>query len=133
MAKRVTDDQRIILSFPNYDGAGIYMLQNTTNGKVYIGSSRHVLQRIKAHDNTFRYRNCNQKFLEDVEKGHKFICKVLESYSKITRCELRDREKYYVQKYNAYKEGYNTAVVPTYDPKYFTNNKHVLDWLNEEM
>ena len=133
MARKVLDSQRIIVSFPDYDGAGIYMIQNTTTGRVYIGSSKHVLQRVKAHDQTFRKRTCNAKFLEDIDKGYKFACRIVEKYSKITRCELRDREEYFVKKYNAQKEGYNTAYVATYDPRNYWNNKPVLDWLNEEM
>jgi hypothetical protein len=109
------------------------MIQNTTTGRVYIGSSKHVLQRAKAHDQTFRKRTCNAKFLEDIDKGYKFACRVVEKYSRITLYELRDREEYFVKKYNAQKEGYNTAYVATYDPRWYWNNKPVLDWLNEEM
>ena len=133
MAKRVSEEQRIIISFPEYDGAGIYIIRNTTTGKVYVGSSRHILQRAKAHDQSFRSGTCNQKFIADIQKGHKFVCEVVEKYSKITRYELRDKEEYYVHKYNAYNEGYNTALVPTYNPKYYANNKDVLEWLKEEM
>lgn len=133
MAKRVLEEQRVIISFPDYDGAGIYLIRNTTTGKVYVGSSRHILQRAKAHDQSFRSGTCNQKFIADIQKGHKFVCEVLEKCSKITRYELRDKEEYYVRKYKAHSEGYNIACVPTYNPKDYANNKLTLDWIKEEM
>lgn len=133
MVKRLLNEQRVIVSFPSYDGAGIYMIRNLTSGKVYIGSSKNILQRAKAHDQSFRHGTCNQKFLEDISKGDKFVCEVIEKCSKITLRELRDKEYYYVRKYNADSEGYNTAIVPTYDPKHYISNKKVLDWLNKEM
>lgn len=133
MSKRVLEEQRIIISFPEYDGAGIYIIKNVTTGKVYVGSSRHIRQRAKAHDLSFRNGTCNQKFLEDIHKGHKFVCEVVEKYSKITRYELRDKEEYYARKYKAHKDGYNTACVPTYNPQLYANNQNTLDWIKEKM
>ena len=133
MAKKVLNSQRIIISMPEYNGAGIYIIRNTTTGRVYIGSSRHIFQRAKAHDQSFRNGTCNQKFLKDVQKGHKFVCEVVEKCSKITRYELRDKEEYYARKYNAYCDGYNTACVPTYNPQYYARNKQALAWIKEEM
>ena len=127
------NNQRVLVSFPDYNGAGIYMIKNTTTGKVYIGSSRHILYRAKAHDYSFRKGTCNYKFLEDVQKGHKFVLEIIEKCDNIARYQLRDKEEEYVRKFNAYSEGYNTACVPTYKPEYYKDNKTVLDWLMEEM
>ena len=128
-------EERVIVNIPDYDGPGIYMIRNIETGKVYIGSSRHIMQRIKSHDRTFRKKLCNARFLEDIEKGHKFTCTIIEKYDSITRKELLDREKHFVKMYDSIKSGYNIQFVPTYDIQQYImfNNQHVVDWLNERM
>lgn len=127
-------EERVIVNIPDYDGPGIYMIRNIETGKVYIGSSWHVMQRIKCHDKTFRKKvNCNARFLEDIEKGHKFTCTIIEKYDSITRKELRDREEHFVKMYDSMKTGYNMQIVPTYNIHDYImqNNQEVVDWLNE--
>ena len=124
---------KIILNIPDYDGVGIYMIKNLITGKVYIGSSVNVKTRIKQHDYAFKKGTCNQKFLEDIEKGHKFTCVILEKYDMISRYELRDRESYFVNKYDSFNSGYNNFPVITYDPYSYKFNQYIVDWLMEEL
>ena len=133
MKNRIID--RIIISIPEYDGPGIYKIENLTNGKVYIGSSKNIKQRILSHDSSFRNRSvhCNYKFYEDIEKGHKFKAEVLEKCRNMAFYELRDREEYYVKKYNSFKTGYNSEPVITYDPYDYSWSNEVLNWLFEKM
>ena len=37
------------VSMPAKDFCGVYIITNTTNGKAYIGSSKHVMKRIRQH------------------------------------------------------------------------------------
>lgn len=131
--KRKTEP--IIVSIPEYDGPGIYKIENLVNGKVYIGSSKNVRQRILSHDTSFRCKkvHCNYKFCEDISKGHKFKAEVLEKCRNMAFYELRDREAYYVEKYNSFEEGYNSEPVITYDPYNYNGNIEVLDRLFEKM
>lgn len=123
----------IITNIPEYNGAGIYIIRNIENGKVYIGSSKHIRDRLKAHDTSFRHGRCNTKFYNDIIHGHKFTAEVIEELHDIAFYELRDKEQYYTKVYDSYNNGYNTAVVPTYDPYFYRDNKTVSDWLLEKL
>ena len=132
MPKAIKPEDRIIVSIPDYNGAGIYMIRNLVTGKVYIGSAKHIKNRIKQHDQYMRKGWCNNKFLEDIGKGHKFTCEIVEKYDSINLLELRNRELYYVQKYDCYHKGYNTASVPTYDLRWYKKGSDTYNWLTKE-
>jgi len=127
--------EHIIKGIPEFDGPGVYMLKNINNGKIYIGASIHLRQRILSHDRSFRNEDtyCSIKLFEDVKKGHGFRAEIVEKYDSITRWKLRAREAYFVKLYGKSNELYNTAVVPTYDYDYFVNvdDKYMIKWLGE--
>ena len=127
--------EHVIVSIPDYDGPGIYKIVNLVNGKVYIGSSKNVKQRLEYHDTSFRCKGtyCNSKFFEDIQKGHKFRAEVVEKLPGVYFYELRDREAYYVKFYDSWKNGYNSGPVAVYDPYMYKNNKAVLNWLLRKM
>ena len=97
---RLKPEDRLIVSIPEYNGAGIYMIRNIVTGRMYIGSAVHVRNRIKEHDQYMRKGWCNNKFQEDIDKGHKFTCEVVEKCDNMMFVELRDREDYYVRMYD---------------------------------
>jgi len=132
---RIKPEDRIIISIPDYNGAGIYMIKNIVTGKIYIGSAVHICNRIKEHDQYMRRGWCNNKFQEDIDKGHKFVCEVVEKCDNMMFVELRDREAYYVNKYDCYRSGYNIQIVPTYNIDYYrkTNNTYMIDWLSRRV
>ena len=130
---RIKPEDRLIVSIPDYNGAGIYMIRNIVTGKLYIGSSNHIRNRIKEHDQYMRKGLCNNRFQEDIDKGHRFTCEVIEKYDSITLVELRDREEYYVREYDCYNSGYNTAIVPTYNIKYYAEGSNVYKWLTQNV
>jgi len=107
------------------------MIQNLENGKVYIGSTVNASRRIAEHEYSFQQRTCNNKFYDDVEKGDKFTCQILEKYNNIARYELRDREELFVRKYDSFNTGYNNEPVITYDPYFYQFNPKAVDWLME--
>lgn len=45
MPKKVKQNERVIVNIPDYDGAGIYRIENIRTGKAYVGSS-NGLQRM---------------------------------------------------------------------------------------
>ena len=84
---------------------GIYGFHDTINNKWYVGQSLDVERRIKQH-----YKNIS---LDDVNSFDYFLHKVgIENFEvkilkKCTQEELNDNEKYYVELYDAYNNGYN--------------------------
>lgn len=96
---------------PEYNGIGIYCIKNTDNGKHYVGSSRHVKQRLKEHVSAMRSGYCNKKMLEDVEAGGHFVFSVLEEIAPgCTLYELKEKERAWVAKLDAFPGGYNSPV-----------------------
>ena len=128
------ENDRTIISYPDYTGPGIYMIKNIVNGKVYIGSSKNIMQRIRMHETAFSRAYCNRKIKEDVLKGHKFIAEIIEKCGDITRYDLRRKEKYYVNIYGSLTSGYNVEKITTYDIECIEkDNKKSYSWLMEKM
>ena len=85
---------------------GIYKIENLINHKVYIGQSRHISERWRAHrtkyqiDDTHLYRSMRKYGIENF------------SFTVIEECSIEDldnREKYWIAYYNSTDEnkGYN--------------------------
>ena len=111
MPKRLKQGERIIVNIPEYDGAGIYRIENIRTGKAYVGSSINIRQRIKAHDQAMRTGHCNSLFYNDVIQGDKFRVTILEYLKLPTRKDLYERELYYVKRENLFNNGYNAGGV----------------------
>ena len=93
----------------------IYMIKNIINNKMYIGQTVNSLEeRFKQHCNKIGKRK--SKFYKALEKYGKdnFIISLIED--KIPYEQINQKEKYYIQKYNTVKAGYNTS--PGGDSKY---------------
>lgn len=92
---------------------GIYKITNKINGKCYIGQSRDIESRWRAHKarkGTYIY-NAFQKY--GVEN---FTFEVLEECEKE---RLNELEKYYIKLYHSFGEGYNLCEGGNSDPKDF--------------
>jgi group I intron endonuclease len=87
----------------------IYIIKNNINGKVYIGQT---IQKLKDR----WYRHCGKSGLSKNELNmhikrailkygkENFTIEVLEECN---QCDLNEREKYYIKKYDSYNSGYN--------------------------
>lgn len=101
--------------------AVIYKITNTINNKVYIGSSKNILARFKAHYNNLASGTHINKHLQASYNKHKKEAFKFEVITNVPETILRRAEQYYINKYKALdpKFGYNKAVANhnTYDGK----------------
>lgn len=95
----------------DYSGIGIYLLKDEY-GKVYIGSSIDVKRKIKQHNYCAKKGKEHKKLQEAYDNGIRMECEILEKIDYGNNMfYVRDREKYYISKYDAYN-GYNVHKTP---------------------
>lgn len=88
---------------------GIYKITNTANGKIYIGQSVRLSQRLSAHRSTLKNNNHYNQHLQNAynKYGDVFEMEVLEYCD--DEAKLDDLERYYIAYYNSMnpQKGYN--------------------------
>lgn len=102
----------------------IYIITNNLNGKSYIGSTLNYKRRIKRHiSNAFSSKppECGSDLYPDIKKYglDNFTIKILESV--ILDGDdtiLRDKEKYYINKFKTIENGYNCILPKKVGPIY---------------
>lgn len=117
-----------IIQVPDIKKVGVYAIHNKTTGKYYVGSSSNVNARLKTHrSNIEKLYGSNMKMDEDLKteddiKNFEFL--ILETFNdyEITETKSREREAYYIKKYNAYN-GYNVSGRNPYINGYFGKNE----------
>lgn len=96
--------------------AGIYIIKNNVNGKCYIGQSVKLRSRLKDHMRNAKNGKLDLPIYRAINKYgfHNFTVDILESFipdpnvSNLELIQILDKlEIEYVEKYNAYTEGYN--------------------------
>lgn len=117
-----------IIQVPDVSKIGVYAIRNKANNKYYIGSSSNIKCRMKTHrSNLEKLYGSNTKMDEDLKskddiKNFEFlVLEVFDDY-KITETELREREAFYIKKYNAY-DGYNVSGRTPFTNGYFQKNE----------
>lgn len=93
--------------------SGIYIIKNTVNKKVYIGSAVCLKQRFIGHKNQFKKQEHNNRFQNFVNKyGFKTLnFEIIELVSDIKN--LIEREQYWIDYYQSYKSknGFNICKI----------------------
>lgn len=90
--------------------SGIYLIKNTKNSKVYIGSAVNLRLRLQRHYYELSKNiHSNVHLQRSFNKNGKnaFKVQILEMYSSIQYKELLSIEEYYIHKFDAIKNGYN--------------------------
>lgn len=96
---------KFITNIPDYEGIGVYALINNQNGKMYIGSSQNIRQRIMQHKSS-----PPSGVKEAIQQGDTFSVKILEKLPYgCNQFDIFNRESYYIQYYDALNKGYNRA------------------------
>ena len=97
--------------------AGIYCIKNTINGKCYIGQAIKLQKRLKAHWKNFSsdsyshiviYKAFKKYGIENFELT--ILKTISDSLSQRTKKELDELEKFYIEKYDSYNNGYNSTL-----------------------
>lgn len=103
---------------PQYLYAGVYMIRNERNGKVYIGSSCDIENRLSMHRSLLARGKHGCKDLQmDYDLHHPFTAHVLyvEAVPRDSRTHNRTKlyamEWKFIQKYNAIENGYNSMPI----------------------
>jgi group I intron endonuclease len=111
---------------------GIYKIENKINGKIYIGSSKHIEERFKEHKGLLKNNKHHSKHLQNAwnkygEENFKF--EVLELIQ--NRLLLKSKEQEYALKYSSLNpnHGYNIAPISE-QTMYLIDNKdsYVFMW-----
>lgn len=80
---------------------GIYKITNKQNNKVYIGQSNDCERRQSEH---FQLRFVPIDYIINILGKENFSFEIIEECKE---CELNDKEKFYIEKYNSIENGYN--------------------------
>lgn len=103
---------------PQYKYAGVYMIKNERNGKVYIGSSFDIEARLASHRNDLARGVHTCKDLQaDYDAKHPMTSHVLyvEPVNIYNRHSIRNKlyamEWKFIEEYDAIHNGYNQASI----------------------
>lgn len=97
---------------------GIYKIENTQNGKVYVGSSINIQKRWLKHQSELRL---NRHPSHKLQAAYNLFGKDAFEYSVIEECpedKLLERETYWILEYNSIKDGYNYLLGRKWDTDY---------------
>lgn len=91
---------------------GIYKIQNLINGKCYIGQSKDIKKRWAGHRKTMLNQS-DHSYNNPLYKSMRKYGIENFSFEVIEEClvsELNNKEKYYIQQYNSFFNGYNLTL-----------------------
>lgn len=94
----------IIEGEKNLECSGIYVVRNNVNNMVYIGRAKNVYKRAVQHWLNFKRGRCNKKFIGFLQNNPDVVFRVC----LLERTEdLKNREEFYIKKFNAVEHGFN--------------------------
>lgn len=111
---------------------GIYKITNKINGNSYIGLSTDIKRRWKDHKSEYNWNRESKKPLYQAFKKYGIQNFTFEVLEECFPEELSNKEKYYIELYDTYKNGYNsTSGGEDYNgeghPKHKLNQDDIID------
>jgi len=97
----------------NSKDSGVYMIKNLISGKIYIGSTKRLVERLSHHRQELCQNKHHSIHLQNAwnkDGENKFIFGVIEVIDELTK--LTDIEQYYIDKYNASNDNYGYNICP---------------------
>jgi group I intron endonuclease len=104
--------------------AGIYLFQNIYNGHCYVGKAVNLYNRYCDHRSDWKKNKQQKQFYFAIKKygWDSFNYYILEEFDEIPSKEfLKEREEFYIKKYNSYHNGYNAS---EYSSGGFSSEEH---------
>ena len=99
---------------------GIYSITNINDNKIYIGSTfKSFIGRFKQHCNKLNQNKHPSLYLQNAWNKYgenSFIFRIVEVINE--KDLLLDREKFYIEKYNSFENGYNLNPNPNTSPMF---------------
>lgn len=92
---------------------GIYKIENTLNGKVYIGQAVNIEVRWEQHKEAIQY-STKSWYPEARAESHSINDFSFEVLQECTPSELNELEEYWIKKYDSFNIGYNKTADGTY-------------------
>lgn len=114
----------------------IYVVRNTVNDMVYVGSTCQSLsKRMAKHRTVSKTNNCKHyplyKAFNEIGVDH-FYIELIENYPCENIEQLLAREGHYIRNFNTHTNGYNKRVEGRTDKEYYQNNKEQIAQKNKE-
>lgn len=88
--------------FDSINIPGCYLLTNKKTGRAYVGQSVRVAARVRKHS----MRSGSQDLTIDLRAGHPFHVDIF-FFDEDLWSDLDEMERYYIDLFNTYKNGYN--------------------------
>lgn len=89
----------------------IYKIENTINNKVYIGQTVKTLEkRFSQHKNNYDKPYFSQLCLYQAFKKYGIENFTFLQIEEVENSQLDEREKYWIEYYNSFKDGYNSTL-----------------------
>lgn len=111
----------------NYANAKVYVIRNTQNDKVYVGSTTQPLSsRMAQHRNNTNIDKIKERYFYKhmVEVGiQHFYIELLEEFPCENIEQLLKREGYWIREMNAFNDGYNTTIAGRDHTEYLNETK----------
>ena len=127
------DEPELLFWNTKYNGSAIYKLIDQ-DGKVYIGQTKHLQNRMKAHKAAFKkihkatsqeleekYMGVGKKMVDAIRKGKVFHMEVLKTFTEVYEASKKDLdywEDYYLRLYGGVENTYNV------DPICYSNSTY---------
>lgn len=89
---------------------GVYKITNKTNGKIYIGASKDIEKRFYEHKSTYNSKRKYNKTLYAAFRKYGIDSFNFEVLEKTSLENMFEREKYWIQYYDSYRNGYNETL-----------------------
>lgn len=102
MIEEYLNDGKDDLPMNMRDVTGIYFILNVDNNKMYVGQSVSVFTRSRQH---FEPSDDNHGMYDDYKSGDTFVI----NFIPCSREDLDKTERYYIDKFDCVKNGYNRA------------------------
>ena len=90
---------------------GIYKIENSINGKVYVGSSFNILKRWESHRRSLLKNEHHSVKLQRAYRKHGLDIFKFEIIEESSKQELIEKEQYYIDSFNSFNKGYNCSPI----------------------